>query len=245
MEYSNLKFKFDNKLVIILGGSRGIGKGVVEAFLNAGSKVIYASRREMKNAQANEAVHVPLDVTKQSDLDNLFEIIDSYGIPDILVNSVAINYTNKIEDISIQEWDLVIKTNLSSTFYVCKQALIRMKKQKRGKIINISSIAGRHRSYVSGVHYVSSKAGLIGLTKQMAFEAAKYNININAICPSQTLTDMLEQSMTEDQQNELIANIPLKRLANIEDQVGVIMFLCSDAASYITGSCIDVNGGQI
>ena len=245
MDYSNVKFNFKKKLVIVLGGSRGIGRGVVEAFLNAGSKVLYASRREMKNAQSNEAVYIPLDVTKNSDLEKLFEIIDLYGTPDILVNSVAINYTKNFEDISFEEWELVIKTNLSSTFYVCKEALIRMKKQKRGKIVNISSIAGRHRSYVSGVHYVSSKAGLIGLTKQMAFEAAKYNININAVCPSQTLTDMLEESMTDEQLEKLIASIPLERLANIKDQVGVILFLCSDAASYITGSCIDVNGGQI
>ena len=88
-----------------------------------------------------------------------------------------------------------------------------MKKQNSGKIINISSIAGRHRSLVSGVHYVSSKAGLIGLTKQLAFEVAEYNININATCPSQTMTDMLEKSMTKEEMNKLISTIPLNHPA--------------------------------
>ena len=245
MGFSNIQFDFNNNIVLVVGGSRGIGRGVVDAFLKAGSRVFYASRHPMKNAESNDAVHLPVDLTKEAEIEKLFEVVDSYGIPDILVNSAAINFTKKNENISIKEWNLVIQTNLSAAFYLCKQVLARMKKQKRGKIVNISSIAGRHRSLVSGVHYVSSKAGLIGLTKQLAFEAAEYNINVNAVCPSQTLTNMLRESMTEQQLKELITNIPLKRLASIEDQVGVILFLCSDASSYITGTYIDVNGGQV
>ena len=114
-----------------------------------------------------------------------------------------------------------------------------------GKIVNVSSIAGRHRSLVSGVHYTSSKAGIIGLTKQIAYEVGGRNINVNAVCPSQTLTDMLKQSMTEEQQKELSESIPLKRIATVEEQVNPIMFLCSEEASYITGTTLDVNGGQL
>ena len=245
MSFSNIEFDFRNNFVLIVGGSRGIGRGVVEAFLEAGSRVLYSSRSPMKNPKSNDALHIPVDISDETEIEKLFEVVDSYGIPDILVNSAAINFCKKTENISMKEWNLVIQTNLSAAFYVCKHMLVRMKKLKRGKIINISSIAGRHRSLVSGVHYVSSKAGLIGLTKQLAFEAAEYNINVNAVCPSQTLTDMLRESMNEQQLKELIINIPVKRLASINDQVGVILFLCSDAASYITGTYIDVNGGQI
>jgi len=245
MNFSNIRFDYSDDLVLVIGGSRGIGRGVVDAFLKAGSRVLYASRHPIKSPEFKFATHISVDLTKEAEIEKVFTVVDSYGIPDILVNSAAINFIKKIEDISIEEWNLVIQTNLSSAFYICKEVLVRMKKKKRGKIVNISSIAGRHRSLVSGVHYVSSKAGLIGLTKQLAFEAAEFNINVNAVCPSQTMTDMLQESMTEQEQQKLINNVPMKRLASIEDQVGVILFLCSGAASYISGTFIDVNGGQI
>jgi len=117
--------------------------------------------------------------------------------------------------------------------------------QNGGKIVNVSSIAGRHRSLVSGIHYVSSKSGIIGLTRQIAFEVANRGINVNCVCPSQTLTDMLKESMTENELEKLTHSIPLKRLASIEDQVNPIMFLCSQESSYITGAILDVNGGQL
>ena len=187
---------------------------------------------------------MPLRYSQNDEIDNLFREVDSFGPLDVLVNSAAINYTKKIEDISEDEWEIVIKTNLSAVFYLCKKAITRMKKQNSGKIINISSIAGRHRSLVSGVHYVSSKAGLIGLTKQLAFEVAEYNININATCPSQTMTDMLKDSMTESEIKDLSNKIPIGRIATTYEQAYPILFLCSNEASYITGSVIDINGGH-
>lgn len=245
MNFSNIHFNFADHIVLVAGGSQGIGKGVVDAFLRVGAKVLYASRHPIKDAESNDAIHIPVDFTQESQIVRLFKIVDQYGTPDIFVNAAAINFAKKIEKISVEEWNLVLQTNLSAAFSLCKKVLVRMKAQKRGKIVNISSIAGRHRSVVSGVHYVSSKAGLIGLTKQLAFEAAEYNINVNAVCPSQTMTDMLRESMTNEEIEKLKANIPLKRLASVQDQVGPIIFLCSDAASYITGTFIDVNGGQI
>ena len=199
----------------------------------------------MENDQSNNAIHISVDLSEEAGIIKLFKEVDSIGTPSILINSAAINFTKRNEDITRKEWNSVIETNLSASFYVCKEALLRMKKEKRGKIVNISSIAGRHRSIVSGAHYVSSKAGLIGLTKQLAFESAQYNINVNAVCPSQTMTDMLQKSMSQDDLINLTKNIPLNRIASIKDQVGVVLFLCSDAASYITGTYIDVNGGQI
>ena len=116
---------------------------------------------------------------------------------------------------------------------------------KGSKIVNVSSIAGRNKSIVSGVHYTSSKAGIIGLTRQLAHELGPKGININCICPSQTETDMLIESMSKKERDNLAEKIPLRRLAKIKDIVNPILFLCSDESSYIHGSCIDVNGGQL
>ena len=113
------------------------------------------------------------------------------------------------------------------------------------KIVNVSSIAGRSKSLVSGVHYTSSKAGLIGLTRQLAQELGPKGININYVCPSQTLTPMLERSMTNEQLSELSNNIPLRRIAKVNEIVKPILFLCSEDASYIHGACLDINGGQL
>ena len=113
------------------------------------------------------------------------------------------------------------------------------------RIVNVSSIAGRNKSIVSGVHYTSSKAGIIGLTRQLSFELGPRGINVNCTCPSQTLTPMLEQSMNNDQLNDLTNSIPLRRLASVSDQVGPILFLCSNMSKYMTGSILDVNGGQL
>ena len=243
--YNNITFNFEKKNILVVGGSRGIGLGVVKAFANAGAMVFYISRSPLIESSIKKIVHIPVDLSNEEEIKKVFNIIDDYGGIDILINSAAINYINKFEKISSKEWDDVLKINLKSVFLLSQSALIRMKKNNAGKIVNISSIAGRHRSYVSGAHYVASKAGLIGLTKQLAYEVAEFNININAVCPSQTMTDLLLESMNQKEQKELIKNIPIKRLATVNDQVGPILFLCSDAASYITGTYIDINGGQI
>ena len=116
---------------------------------------------------------------------------------------------------------------------------------RKGKIVNVSSIAGKHRSVISGCHYVATKAGILGLTRQLAYETAKHNINVNAVCPSQTKTEMLTGTMDAEQILALEKNIPLGRIAEVEEQVGPILFLCSELSNYITGTCLDVNGGQI
>ncbi len=245
MTLNNLSFDFNDSCVLVAGGSRGIGKGVVDAFQNAGATVLSASRNPTGKSEKNGVLHLTVDLTNENQIKSMFIKLKKFPPIDVLVTAAAINYTKRIDDISMDEWNLVLQTNLTAAFYLCKMVVPQMKKRRMGKIVNISSIAGRHRSPVSGVHYVSSKSGLIGLTKQLAFEVAKYNINVNAVCPSQTMTSMLEQSMSKDEIKELESDIPLNRIATIEDQVWPIMFLCSDAATYITGACIDVNGGQI
>ena len=244
--FNDIIFNFKKKNVLIIGGSKGIGLGLVNLFLESDANVIYASRSKIRyKFKRKKPIFYKTDITNTQDINRLFNKINKMKKLDILINSAAINYSKKNNFISIKEWNQVINTNLTAAFLICKLAIKLMKKYKYGKIVNISSIAGRHRSYVSGAHYVSSKAGLIGLTKQLAYESAKYNININAVCPSQTKTEMLKKTMSVKQISILEKKIPFGRVAEINEQTGPIAFLCSEAASYITGTYIDVSAGQI
>ena len=241
---SKVDFNFSDKKVLVFGGSRGIGRGVVDKFIYSGADVYYAARSQSVDIKELSAKFIAVDLNNEKEIIDLFDRLDDIGGVDIVVNAAAINFCNIFDEISVDEWDDVLRVNLRASFILCQQAAIRMKKQRYGKIVNISSIAGRHRSLVSGVHYVSSKAGVIGLTKQLAYELGPYNVNVNVVCPSQTLTDMLEESMSEKELKSLEQAIPLKRIASIEDQVDPILFLCSESSSYITGAVIDINGGQ-
>ena len=236
------------KKALVVGGSKGIGKGVVNAFQGLGYDTYYFSRTPKPDERVpskrpyHYSTHIEVDLNSNKSIMNGFKEYDKHSNTlDILVNVAGINYCKKHEDIATQEWNEVLNTNLRSFFITCKEAIKRMK--SGSKIVNVSSIAGRNKSLVSGVHYTASKAGIIGLTKQLAHEVD--NININCICPSQTMTKMLDKSMTEKQKNELASKIPLKRLASVEDVVNPILFLCSDKAAYIHGTCLDVNGGQL
>ena len=223
-----MRIDFTVKTSLIVRGSSGIGEGIKTKFSELGSEVFSISRTDGIDIRNTQQV--------DSFLQNLSKI-------DFLINVAAINSTNKIDDISVEEWDDVISTNLSSIFYITKKSLKLMKSGSR--IVNFSSIAGRNRSLVSGLHYTSSKAGIIGFTRQLAYELGPRNINVNCVCPSQTKTKMLLESMSKEEQEKLSESIPLNRLASIEDQVGPVVFLCSELSNYINGAVIDVNGGQL
>jgi len=241
--FSDLVFNFDNRRVVVVGGSKGIGLQLVNRFLSSGAEVISVSRTQ--SSEPTSAEFMPLDIRKEQDIIHAFKDIESRGKVDFLINMAAINYFRKYNEIVMSEWDDVFNVNLRAMFIICREVSRSMKKINYGRIINVSSIAGRHRSISSGIHYVSSKAGVIGLTRQLSFELGPYGINVNAVCPSQTYTKMLSDTMTSQQQEKLASLIPLRRIAGVDEQVGPIMFLCSSAASYINGAVIDVNGGQI
>ncbi len=241
--FSNIKYNFKGKIVLIIGGSKGIGAGLVKEFLKSGAKVYYVGRT--RNRSINNAFFLKCDLKDLKDLKDLEKKLSKIIKIDILINSAAINFPKPNDKITFDEWKEVFAINMDSIFFISKIVLKIMKKNNSGSIVNISSIAGRHRSVVSGIHYVSSKSALIGYTKQLSYEYAKYNIRVNVVCPSQTYTDMLRKTMNKKSILKLSKNIPLKRIAKLEEQIGPIMFLCSDSASYITGAVLDVNGGQI
>jgi 3-oxoacyl-[acyl-carrier protein] reductase len=239
MKTIDISFDFTGKTVVVTGGSKGIGLEVVKRFIDSGAVVYCLSRTDPK---IDGCHHIGCNLRNQLSIKLAF---DSIKTLDFLINVAGTNLCCPIEDIDSDEWDRVMSTNLKSFYYTSKLAVEIMKQKNFGRIINVSSIAGRNKSIVSGVHYTSSKYGIIGLTKQLSNEVSKHNILVNCVCPSQTMTEMLQESMTTEQIEKLEHSIPVRRIATTKEQALPILFLCSSAASYIAGAAIDVNGGQL
>ena len=235
----DINFNFSKKKVLVLGGSKGIGREVCKQFVKSGAIVTSISRT---GCDIIDVKNLVCDIEDAESLKNLMlEVKDV----DILVNVAGTNLCEPISRISESEWDRVIDINLKSFFITIKYAAQIMKKKTAGKIVNVSSIAGRSKSIVSGVHYTSSKYGIIGLTKQVSQELGPYGVNVNCVCPSQTMTEMLKKSMSKKQIQELSNIIPIRRISSVKEQAYPILFLCTTAASYIHGAAIDINGGQL
>jgi len=238
----SVTYNFAGKDAVVVGGSRGIGKQVCLDLLESNANVTYISRSPGSGLDLAGISHAECDIRNT---DQVKSVMSRLSNVDILVNAAAINFCKPSSKIHIGEWDEVLEVNLRSYFLTSQMAIEKMKNSGGGKIVNVSSIAGRSRSLVSGVHYTSSKAGIIGLTRQLASEVGQYGINVNVVCPSQTMTDMLIESMSEQELISLASAVPVRRLASVKDQSQPILFLCSSAADYITGSVLDVNGGQL
>ena len=245
---------FDKKIVLITGGSKGIGYATAAEFLKLGAYVYICSRNLSTVNKAkdkllrisNNISYLVGNLSKEKFVKKVFKtIIKNHKRIDIVVNCAGFSEAKKHEDISLENWYSMFDNNVTNTFLVSKEAIKFMKLKKFGKIINVSSIAGRNRSKLAGVHYSLSKSAIITLTRQMASEVASYGININCIAPSQTETDMLKPFLNKKKRIELIKNIPIGRLAKPIEQANIILFLASENSNYMIGSIIDVNGGQI
>lgn len=173
------------------------------------------------------------------------ELVSTFGRIDILANCAGIASIGDPLGLPVEEWEAVLRTNLTGTYLCCRYALIPMRERHYGKIINVSSIAGRSYSRTASVAYTCSKYAVIGLTRHLAASFGKDGININCVCPSQTKTEMLISNVPQAELDRLATSVPLGRLAEPEEIAQTIFFLASDAASYINGAVIDVNGGQL
>ena len=248
--------RFRDKVVIVTGGGQGIGQGTAQLFAEEGAAVVVvdidtASAQEtveglLKLGQRALAFHADLTDGKQVE-EMIRKVTDTFGRIDILINNVGGTFgtSPSIEEVSEEEWDRVIVINLKSTF-LCTQAVIREMKKYGGKIVNVSSISARRRRTLTGPQYSSAKAAIIGFTKHVAAEVGRYGINVNAIAPGFTLSPHLKkkwEEMEETEKRMFLSEIPLGRVAEVKDQAKVVLFLCSEDASYITGATIDVNGG--
>ena len=238
---------FSNKKIIITGATGGIGNELVKKFTSLNGKVLATGTNQEKLEKLKKNFPtietLKFDISNHSAIENFIEQAFSKlkGL-DILVNNAGITLDNLSLRMKEEEWQKVIDINLSSTFYACKYGLKKMLKNKFGRIINITSIVG-HTGNVGQANYTASKAGMIAMSKSLAIEYAKKNITINCVSPGFIETSMTDQINDEIKKN-LMSRIPMSRLGSGEDVSNSVVFLASDAASYITGETIHVNGGM-
>lgn len=245
--------KFKDKVVIITGGSRGIGRGIAQLFADEGAHVVIVGRDEESlksatSAMVKEGGHVmglQGDVAKACDMEKMVDdTMAKFGRIDILCHNAGIYPLARLETMTLEEWQKVIDTNLTGTFLAVKACIPAMKKQGKGKIVITSSISGPQTALPGYSHYTASKGGVAGFIKTAAVELAKYHINVNAVEPGNIITEGLEAVGPEHIQN-MIRAVPLGRLGTPQDIAHAVLFLASDGADYITGQSLIIDGGQI
>jgi 3-oxoacyl-[acyl-carrier protein] reductase len=244
-------FSLKDKVALVTGASQGIGRDTALALAEAGAKVAVAARNEEKlTALAGEivaaggtALAVKMDVADAEQVKAGFKhAIGKFGRLDILVNNAAITRDGLSMRMKADDWDAVIRTNLTGAHLCIQQALATMMRARAGRIINIASIVAQMGN-AGQANYVAAKAGLIGLTKAIAIEIASRNVTVNAVAPGFIETPMTDV-LTDELKDQLKTRIPLGRMGSSRDVATAIVFLASDEAGYITGHVLDVNGGM-
>lgn len=240
------------KIALITGSSRGIGKAIALRLAEDGFLILLHGLHESKELKDTEkelkkrnalVMTLCFDVSKKQEIDSACALIlKKVGRVDVLINNAGISKDNLFSNISDQEWDDVIKTDLYGPFYLMKQILPAMKKNEYGRIINISSIAVR--GAFGKTNYAAAKSGLIGLTKSLALEVGKFNITVNAICPGYIETD-LSNSIPGKYRKQFLSQTALGRPGKPEEVASLVAYLASPESSYLTGAAIDVNGGWL
>lgn len=242
------------KTAIVTGGSKGIGFGMAQALAHAGADIVVVSRNLAEGEKAAEeimgfgrkAIAISCDVTVPSAVDAMVaKTVEVFGKVDILLNNAGMNIRKPVVELSEEDWDRVLDTNLKGIFLVARRAGMEMIRQKGGKIINIASILGMIGLPMLAP-YAASKGGIVQMTKVMALEWAQYNINVNAIAPAYIKTPMTAGWLSDkDRLQAILSSTPMGRLGSIEDLAGPVVFLASDMASYITGHTLMVDGGWV
>lgn len=240
-----------NKIALVTGSSRGIGRAIAIELAKSGIDIIindYENPQEgievvhEINKIGQRAIHIQADVSNHNQVDKMIEkILYEFGRIDILINNAGIVMDKKLENMSMVQWDSVISVNLTGTFNCTKAVITHMKEYGGGKIINITSVVGEIGNFGQS-NYAASKGGVIAFTKTVAKEYANYGIIVNAIAPGFINTKMVE-GIPQKAMQKIIAQIPLGRLGDPEEVAKLVCFLASDDANYITGQIININGG--
>ena len=243
-------FSLRDKVAVVTGASQGIGRDTALALAAAGAKVAVAARNEEKlvslvqeiSAAGGEGFAVKMDVADLEQVKTGFkQVLEKFGRLDILVNNAAITRDGLAVRMKAEDWEAVLRTNLTGAHFCIQQALATMMRARTGRIINVSSVVAQSGN-AGQANYVAAKAGLIGLTKAIAIEMASRNVTVNAVAPGfieTPMTDVLPDKVKED----LKTRIPLGRMGSAREIASAIVFLASDEAGYITGHVLDVNGG--
>jgi 3-oxoacyl-[acyl-carrier protein] reductase len=246
--------RFEGQVVIVTGAARGIGAVTAQAFGREGARV---AALDIDGAgvdgvaadlltRGTEALGLKTDATSASDVRAAVEsVIARWGRIDVLVNNAGgFAAMRTLEDTSEAEWHAVLASNLTSAFLVCKAVLPAMKRQRAGRIVNLASVVARGGAVRVPAHYAAAKAGVIALTRMLALEVADLGITVNTVAPGTTATDRVLAARTAEDTARVAAAIPLRRLGQPAEIAESILFLASDAASFVTGAVLDVNGGQ-
>ena len=247
-------FDLKGKTALVTGATRSIGKALALGLANAGADVVVVGRTkdacantaEEIRAMGRRALAVPADVTDQAAVEAMVEQAEAaFGRIDILINTAGAAVTRAAEDVTMEEWDQVVNVDLRGAFMVAQAVGRVMIRQRSGRIINTVSVYG----YTGGklvIPYVAAKGGLAMVTKSLALEWARYNINVNALVPGYIVTEINQKEFENEKvYNSIVRKIPLRRLGRVEDIIGSVVYLASDASNYVTGAVIAADGGWL
>jgi 3-oxoacyl-[acyl-carrier protein] reductase len=255
MNSSMTRLGLTDRVALVTGGSRGIGKAVVDLFASCGAHVVVNYVREeeaamatvnLARAQGVQALAIQADVSRINEAEKLLQqTVGHFGRIDFLICNAGIWEGGPVESISEELWDKTLDINLKGTWSVCRAAVPLMKKQRFGRIVIVSSTAGQ-RGEANVSNYAASKGGQISFTKSLAPELATFGINVNCVAPGWVQTEMSEGAYSDPARLEsIIKTIPLGRVATPEEIAGPIVFLCTRWADHITGEVLNVNGGSV
>ena len=242
---------FTGRVAIVTGAARGLGLAAAARLHERGAAVAVNVRdRERAESVAKSigerALAVPGDLAAAGVPEQIVRLtLERFGRVDILVNNAALARSTRLPALSDEEWRAALEVNLTAPFLLIKAVLPAMKAQRYGRIVNISSSAGRMVSTLGGAHYTASKAGLLGLTRAAAKELGPFGITVNAVCPGMIDTELTRENATPEQLARLAAGYPVPRLGTALEVADLICFAASEAAGYITGASLDINGGDL
>jgi 2-deoxy-D-gluconate 3-dehydrogenase len=247
-------FNLQDKVAVVTGGNRGLGRCMALALADAGANVVIVGRNEEKNRQVVEEIQqrgrkarsFSTDLSDISAITGLVdEVVQQFGKLDILVNNAGVSHTQSAFEVSEESWDKVMDLNVKALFFCCQAAGRVMKTQGYGKIINLASVAGAVGD-VGICAYTASKAAVINLTRSLALEWARYGIHVNAIGPAYIVTDINRQELGNAKvRDKIVGKTPLRRLGEPNELSGAVILLASDASSFMTGQTVYVDGGWL
>ncbi len=242
---------FAGRVAIVTGAARGLGKAAAERLIERGASVA-VNVRDVARAESvakdlgPQAFAVPGDIAKRGVPDEIARrTLDHFGRIDILVNNAAVARSTRFGDLSADEWRLTLEVNVTAPFLLTKAVLPAMKAQRYGRIVNISSTAGKTVSTLGSAAYTASKAALQGLTRAAAKELGQFGITVNAVCPGMIDTELTHEHASLEVLKRLADGYPIRRLGTSREVADLICFAASEAAGYITGTSLDINGGDL